>query len=107
MLFDYRLNDLEGEWPEGGRYTSIESGGTLDVNVTHEMQLSPTESLRLYMIGTDIDDPALFDPHDPLGVVDTTYDLSNNFGAGRHEDRSTCPDGCYTLIYEIAVEPAP
>ncbi len=53
----------------GGQYISIESGGTLDVNVTHDMELGPAASLTLYVIGTDIDDPALFDPHDPMGVV--------------------------------------
>ena len=43
LIFDYRLNELEGQWPEGGRYASIESGGTLEVNVTRDMQLGPTE----------------------------------------------------------------
>ena len=49
----------------------------------------------------------LFDDNDPMGTISKSFDINQNWGSGAHDDRSTCPDGCYTLHYTIDATPLP
>lgn len=86
-----------------------ESGQTYNLNRQIAFDLTEGDRLTIFATGTDEDSPGfpLFDNNDPMGTINKSFDINQNWGQGAHDDRSTCPDGCYTLHYTVDVTPLP
>ncbi len=104
IWLNFNISGQTGRWPDSGT-KGVNSGSTLNINKRFEVTLSEGESLTIYVNGTDEDNPGfpLFDDHDPLGTVNRSYNTGQEWGKGSHSERSTCPDGCYTIHYTIDV----
>ncbi len=104
IWLNFNISGQTGRWPESGT-KSVNSGNTLTINKRFEVILTETESLSVYVNGTDEDNPGfpLFDDHDAMGSVNRPYNTGQEWGKGSHSERSTCPDGCYTIHYNIDV----
>jgi hypothetical protein len=103
IWFDFRVNGQVGRWPSSGT-RDIDSGDTVTIDLRLEITVAQSETLSLFMKGTDDDDTSA---NDSLGTVSQEYSSANNWGQGAHNVRSTCPDGCYTIYYTISVVELP
>jgi hypothetical protein len=101
IWLDFTVNGQSRRWPSSG-FKDVDSGKTYDVNETFNVDLDETQTLTIFVNGTDKDSPP-FDDDDPLGVVQRSYNSSAEWGRGSYDERSTCPVGCYTLHYQTEV----
>ena len=69
-----------------------------------EVTLIESQPLSIFVNGLDDDSPL---GPDQLGFVLKVFGASNNYGAGDHSDKSSCPDGCYTIDYTIEITDPP
>ena len=97
--FTFRVNGQTKKW----RHNSINTGSSYKINRRFELILSKDENLSIYVNGVDLD-AGLMDEDDPLGQVRKTFAASRNWGAGSHNMRSSCPDGCYNVSFDIDVD---
>lgn len=104
LWLDFNVSGSTGRFPNSGT-KSVNSGSTYSVNKRFEVILSETSRLTIFVNGTDEDNPGfpLFDDNDAMGTVSKEYVSANEWGKGSHSDRSSCPDGCYTIHYNIDV----
>lgn len=106
LWLDFNLNGQTRRFPSSGT-RDVNSGDTITLNQSFTFTLQEgRDSLNIFVNGTDEDSPGFpaFDDHDPMGTVSRSYNSGNQWGAGSHSDRSTCPDGCYTLHYTITTQ---
>ena len=79
------------------------TGDTLPIpGIAYTFPLVRGQNISINVNGTD---QHSFQPNHPLGTVIKTYLGSDNWGAGSHSDKSTCPGGCYEITYTIEVTP--
>lgn len=104
LWLDFNISSQTGRFPNSGT-KDVNSGSTYSIGKRFELTLSETEKLTIFVNGTDEDNPGfpLFDDNDPMGTVSKEYVSANEWGRGSHSDRSSCPDGCYTIHYTIDV----
>jgi hypothetical protein len=103
LFLDFNINGVTRRFPRSGT-RSMTDGQTITLNETFTFTLTEGSStLNIFVNGTDEDSPGFpaFDDHDPMGTVTRTFNSGNQWGAGSHSVRSTCPDGCYTLHFNI------
>ncbi|MEZ4683805.1 MAG: hypothetical protein R2932_57310 [Caldilineaceae bacterium] len=100
IWLDFNVNGLPRRWPPSG-VRDIEDGGSYDINEQIALHLNRSESLAIFVQGTEEDNSP--DDDDPMGVVQVQFDGSSNWGSGQHEARSSCPDGCYTIYFTVEV----
>lgn len=98
--FDFTVNSLSGRFPNSGS-TKISSGADKSFTRTFQLTLSEGDTLHVFVNGREADDDS---GDDAMGTVSATYRTGQTWGAGSHSDRSTCPDGCYTIHYTITVQ---
>jgi hypothetical protein len=101
MFLNFNVGGIAGRFPSTGT-RDVNNGDTVTINKDISVTIPDTQSLSVFVTGTDEDNPPI-DNHDPLGDVSRTYFPGNNWSAGGHSERSTCPDGCYTISYTITV----
>lgn len=97
--FTFRVNGQTKIW----QHDSIDTNNNYTVNRKFEVILSKKQNLSIYVNGVDID-AGFTDEDDPLGQVRETFAASRNWGAGSHNIRSSCPDGCYNINFDIDVD---
>ena len=104
LWLDFNISGQTGRWPSSGT-KGVDSGKTYAINQRFERIITEGEKLTIFVNGTDEDNPGFptFDDHDPMGTVSKEFVSANGWGSGSHSDRSTCPDGCYTIHYTIVV----
>lgn len=104
LWLDFNISGQTGRWPSSGT-RSVDSGNTYTVNKSFTVRLTEGQNLTIFVNGTDEDAPGFptFDDHDPMGTVSKTFGSAAGWGQGSHSDRSTCPDGCYTIHYTISI----
>ncbi|CAG0932451.1 hypothetical protein TFLX_02592 [Thermoflexales bacterium] len=104
LWLDFNISGRTGRWPTSGT-KDVDSGKTYTINKSFQFVLTESEKLTVFVNGTDEDNPGFptFDDHDPMGTVSNEFVSANEWGKGSHSRRSTCPDGCYTIHYTIAV----
>jgi hypothetical protein len=103
LFLDFNVNGQTRRFPSSGT-RDMNDGDTITLNQSFTFTLQENrDTLNIFLNGTDEDSPGFpaFDDHDPMGTVSRAFNSGNNWGAGSHSDRSTCPDGCYTLHYTI------
>lgn len=102
LWLDFNVGGQIGRFPNSGT-VDVNSGDTRSINRSFTVTLNEGQDLTVFVNGTDEDSPGFpaFDDHDPMGVVDRRFGSASNWGEGSHSDRSTCPDGCYTIHYTI------
>ncbi len=102
LWLDFIVGGQTGRFPSSGT-RSVNSGDTVTVNRTFTLTLTEGTDLTIFVKGTDEDAPGFptFDDHDDMGTVSRRYTSAASWGAGTHSERSTCPDGCYTIHYTI------
>jgi hypothetical protein len=106
LWLDFNINGQTRRFPSSGT-RDVNSGDTITLNQSFTFTLQEgRDSLNIFVNGTDEDSPGFpaFDDHDPMGTVSRTFNSGNQWGAGSHSDRSTCPDGCYTIHYTITTQ---
>jgi hypothetical protein len=102
MWLDFNVGGSVGRFPSTGT-RDANDGDTLTINKDIAVTIQETQSLSVFVVGTDEDNPPI-DNHDPMGTVSRTYFPGDNWGSGGHNERSTCPDGCYIISYTITVQ---
>jgi uncharacterized membrane protein len=103
LILDFNINGQTRRFPSSGT-RGMNDGGTITLNQSFTFTLQENrDTLNIFVNGTDEDSPGFptFDDHDPMGTVSRSFNSGNQWGAGSHSDRSTCPDGCYTIHYTI------
>jgi beta-lactam-binding protein with PASTA domain len=101
VWLDFNVNGLVGRWPDTGT-ADVNSGGSYTINKRFDLILSEDDALAIRVNGTDEDTPP-FDPNDALGTVTNRFVRSAQWGRGPHQTRSTCPDGCYVIVYTVDI----
>lgn len=96
----FEVNGQTQKWPASTDYMQLKSGQSVDIAVEFVVSLRPGDTLEIQVTGKEVD--VFMD--DPMGVVYNTYYGNADYGAGSHEEKSTCDKGCFSLDYEI--EPA-
>lgn len=103
LWLDFNINGQTRRFPSSGT-RDMNSGDTITLNQSFTFTLQENRDiLNIFVNGTDEDSPGFpaFDDHDPMGTVSRTFNSGNQWGAGSHSVRSTCPDGCYTIHFTI------
>ncbi len=106
LILDFNINGQTRRFPSSGA-RSMHDGDAITLNQSFTFTLQESrDSLNIFVNGTEEDSPGfpLFDNHDPMGSVSRSFNSGNQWGAGSRSDRSTCPDGCYTLHYTITTQ---
>jgi hypothetical protein len=98
IWFTFDVQGATGRYPSTGS-ASIASGANRDFTRTFVMILAEGETLHLFVNGREGDDDS---SDDAMGTVNETYRSVQNWGIGSHSERSSCPDGCYTIHYTIS-----
>jgi len=102
LWMDFTVNTQAKRWPPTGT-TKAATGDVIPITGTsYAFSLVRGQSLVIAVNGTD---QHSFQPNHPLGTINKTYLGADNWGAGSHTDKSTCPGGCYELTYVIEVTP--
>ena len=97
LWFDFSVNGQMQRYPTTG-VANWDSNTTHDITVSFTVgSLSTTDTVLISVNGTDDDSPQT---NDELGTVQQTYRWPN-WGTGFHKDRSSCPDGCYEISYQV------
>ena len=96
--FDFDVNGNTGRFPNSGT-SSIGSGSTKAFTRTFTLTVAEGDTLAVFVNGKELDDDS---SDDQMGTINKTYHSSQNWGSGTHNDKSTCPDGCYTMHYTIS-----
>ena len=101
IKLDFNVNGKTWRWSNKNANT----GRTYKLKKTFTVTLKEKEKLTIFIDGIDEDAPDFFavNDHDQMGVVKREFTSSNEWGKGNHSDRSSCPDGCYTIDYTISV----
>jgi hypothetical protein len=102
LWLDFNISGQTGRWPTSGTQ-DVKSGDTYTINKRFEVTLTESEKLVMSVKGAEEDNPLLGDPHDDMGTVRREFAGADEWGKGSHFDRSTCPEGCYTIYYTIDV----
>jgi hypothetical protein len=97
LTFD--VNGSTGRFPNSGT-TDIDSGSTKSFTRTFIVTIAEGENLNVFVNGKEDDDDS---DDDQMGTVSKTFTTGQNWGSGTHNDKSTCPDGCYTIHYTVSV----
>ena len=97
--FTFRVNGQTQTW----RNSNASTGNSYSVNKQFQTTLSKEDTLSIFVNGVDRD-AGWIDEDDPLGEVNTRFDSSRNLGSGSHSIRSSCPDGCYTVNFDVDVD---
>ena len=100
IRFEFSANGQSSRFPNSGS-TKISSGASKSFSRTIQLILNEGDTLNVFVNGREGDDDS---SDDSMGTVSVTYRASQNWGAGGHSERSTCPDGCYTIHYTITVQ---
>jgi hypothetical protein len=103
MRLDFNVNGERSRFPSSGTQTT-NSGRTHTINRTITVTLQEGQNLTVFVNGTE-EDSGLTGADDDMGSVSKTYNTASNWGSGSHSERSTCPDGCYTIHYTVTVTP--
>ena len=98
IWFTFDVQGSSGRYPTSGT-SSIDSGANKNFTSTFDVTLAEGETLHLFINGREADDDS---GDDAMGTVNVTYTSGQNWGVGSHSDRSSCPDGCYTIHYTIS-----
>jgi hypothetical protein len=97
LTFD--VNGTTGRFPNSGS-SGISSGSTESFTRTFTVTVAEGETLNVFVNGKEGDDDS---GDDLMGTVNARYTTGQNWGSGSHNERSTCPDGCYTIHYTVTV----
>lgn len=97
--FTFRVNSQTQTWSNSNAST----GSSYSVNKQFQTTLSKEDTLSIFVNGVDRD-AGWIDEDDPLGEVNARFAGSRNWGAGSHSIRSSCPDGCYTVNFDVDVD---
>jgi hypothetical protein len=100
VKLEMSVNGQTKKFPNSGT-TKISSGASKSFTRTFQLTLNEGDTLNLFVNGREGDSDS---SDDRMGTVSRTYRTSQNWGAGSHSERSTCPDGCYTIHYTITVQ---
>lgn len=100
IWFSFSVNSASGRYPNSGS-VKIGSGSTKSFTRTFPVTIAEGDTLHVFVNGREGDDDS---GDDSMGTVNATYRSSQNWGTGSHSDRSTCPDGCYTIHYTISMQ---
>ena len=103
MRLDFNVNGQRERFPNSGTQ-STNSGRSHTINRTITVTLERGQNLTVFVNGTE-EDGGFTGGDDDMGSVSRTFNTASNWGSGTHSDRSTCPDGCYTIFYTITVTP--
>ena len=102
LWMDFTVNTQAKRWPSTGTIKAA-TGDVIPIpGTSYVFSLVRGQSLTIVVNGTD---QHSFQPDHPLGTISKTYLGVDNWGAGAHTDKSTCPGGCYELTYVIEVAP--
>ncbi|MBZ0300728.1 MAG: hypothetical protein K8J31_13345, partial [Anaerolineae bacterium] len=93
LTFD--INGSTGRFPTSGT-SGIGSGSTKSFTRTFTVTVAEGETLNVFVNGKEGDDDS---DDDQMGTVSKTFTTGQNWGSGAHNDKSSCPDGCYTIHY--------
>jgi hypothetical protein len=104
LWLDIKVSGTTDRWPGSGT-KHICDGSTYDIMRRVHAELTEGQAFTIYVNGTDKDAPGfpLYDENDAMGFVSKSYQSSDTapWGNGTHDERSNCPDGCYTIHYSI------
>ncbi len=103
MRLEFNVNGRTARFPNSGTQ-STNSGRSHAINKTLTVTLEEGQNLTVFVNGTE-EDGGFTGGDDDMGSVNKTFNTASNWGSGSHSDRSTCPDGCYTIHYTITVTP--
>lgn len=102
LFLDFTVNAQVKRFPATGTVKAT-TGDSLPLSgIVYSFTLVRSQNMILSVNGTDLHS---FQPNHPLGTITKTYLGSDNWGAGSHTDKSTCPGGCYDITYTIEVTP--
>ncbi len=99
VWFNFNVNGQTARWPASGT-RDLDGGHAYAINVPVTVVIPETGTLSIFVKGTEDDSP---DANDDMGTVSQQFFDTANWGQGAHNNRSTCPDGCYTIYYTIDV----
>lgn len=78
----------------------VNSGSTITFTRTFTLTLTEGQNLVINVSGIETDWP---DSDDSMGNFTAVFTSGQNWGAGARSNRSSCPDGCFTMFYDIEV----
>ncbi|HUN05905.1 MAG TPA: CARDB domain-containing protein [Aggregatilineales bacterium] len=78
----------------------VNSGSTITFTRTFTLTLTEGQNLVINVSGIETDWP---DSDDSMGNFTAVFTSGQNWGAGARSNRSSCPDGCFTVFYDIEV----
>jgi hypothetical protein len=99
IWLNFNISGQAGRFPTSGT-KDMNGGSTYTINKSFQVTLTEVEKLVIYVNGTEDDDDSA---NDGMGEVRKEYVSANEWGKGAHSDRSSCPDGCYTIHYTVSV----
>ncbi|MCB9461937.1 MAG: hypothetical protein H6670_19965 [Anaerolineaceae bacterium] len=105
LVLEFNVNGATARFPNSGT-KGINSNKTYSFTRTLRVTLVEGQSLNVFVNGRE-EDSGFNGADDAMGTVNVTYSTGQNWGAGAHSNRSTCPDGCYTIFYNISVRDLP
>lgn len=101
LILNFNVNGQTGRFPTSGT-RGMNNGSEITINRAFEVTLEEGQDLVVFVNGTE-EDGGLTGGDDDMGFVRRTYVSSQNWNSGSHSERSNCPDGCYTIHYNISV----
>ncbi len=96
IYLNFDINGEKYSWHK----KKAKSGKSYKVKKVFQVTLKESEKLNIYINGFEKD--LNFD--DPMGSVNKEFTVVNNWGEGNHNHTSNCPQGCYTIHYNIRVD---
>ncbi len=102
VFIRFDVNGQTARFPASGT-RGMDNGEVATMSIPITVTLDETQDLRVFVRGTE-GDGGLTGDDDDMGIVNEIFSFSNGpWGQGSHSDRSSCPDGCYTIDYTISV----
>ena len=99
IWFDFIVNGSTSRFPTSGT-RDIGSGETYSFVRSITVTIAEGENLTVFVNGKEDDDDS---DDDQMGTISKTFTTGQNWGSGSHDDKSSCPDGCYTMHYTVTV----
>lgn len=101
LILNFNVNGQTARFPNTGT-RSMNAGSEINIGRVFDLTLEEGQDLVVFVNGIE-EDGGLTGGDDDMGFVRRTYTSSQQWSRGNHSERSNCPDGCYTIHYNIEV----